>query len=176
MVIHQSMWIQWLSFKNLTKKVNDPKMTFDPTSVDITCVNLPKDHHIQVPWKYIKVCGYSDPFFNNLNQRSLTPRWPLTPHEVTCMTLPKDHCVQFPWGCINVCGYSYQFCKTLTKITAYYMYILRTERAITIDQNWAYWGPNFFNTRGPNGPANFGRISTPTCCDVKRNDNCLKLL
>ena len=27
-----------------TKKVNDPKMTFDPTSVDITCVTLPNDH------------------------------------------------------------------------------------------------------------------------------------
>ena len=96
-------------------------MTFDPTSVEVTCV--------QVPWKYIKVCGYSDPFCKtwtkgqwplddlwpricwglmcdstqgslcpspmkilqsmwiqwpflqkNLNQRSLTPRWPLTPH------------------------------------------------------------------------------------------------
>ena len=32
------------------------------------------------PWKYIKVCGYSDPFSKNLNQRSLTPRWLLTPH------------------------------------------------------------------------------------------------
>ena len=34
------------------------------------------------PWKYIKVCGYSETFFakKNLNQRSLTPRWPLTPH------------------------------------------------------------------------------------------------
>ena len=31
-------------------------------------------------WKYIKVCGYSDRFCKNLNQRSLTPRWPLTPH------------------------------------------------------------------------------------------------
>ena len=29
-------------------------------------------------WKYIKVCGYSDRFCKNLNQRSLTPRWPLT--------------------------------------------------------------------------------------------------
>ena len=28
----------------------------------------------------IKVCGYSDCFCKNLNQRSLTPRWPLTPH------------------------------------------------------------------------------------------------
>ena len=24
------------------------------------CVTLPKDHCIQVPWKYIKVYGYSD--------------------------------------------------------------------------------------------------------------------
>ena len=55
-------------------------MTFDPTFVDVTCVTLPKDHCVQVPWKYIKVCGYSDPFCKNLNQRSLTPRWPLTPH------------------------------------------------------------------------------------------------
>ena len=55
-------------------------MTFDPTSVEVTCVTLPKDHCVQVPWKYIKVCGYSDPFCKNLNQRSATPRWPLTPH------------------------------------------------------------------------------------------------
>ena len=55
-------------------------MTFDPTSVEVTCVTLPKDHCVQVPWKYIKVCGYSDPFCKNLNQRSLTPRWPLTAH------------------------------------------------------------------------------------------------
>ena len=55
-------------------------MTFDPTSVEVTCVTLPKDHCVQVPWKYIKVCGYSEPFCLNLNQRSLTPRWPLTPH------------------------------------------------------------------------------------------------
>ena len=31
-------------------------------------------------WTYIKVCGYSDSFCKNLNQRSLTPRWHLTPH------------------------------------------------------------------------------------------------
>ena len=56
-------------------------MTFDPTSVEVTCVTLPKDHCVQVPWKYIKVCGYSDLFAKkNLKQRSLTPRWPLTPH------------------------------------------------------------------------------------------------
>ena len=31
-------------------------------------------------WSYMKVCGYSDIFCKNLNQRSFTPRWPLTPH------------------------------------------------------------------------------------------------
>ena len=46
----------------------------------LKCVTLPKDHCVQVPWKYIKVCGYSDFFCKNLKQRSLTPRWPLTPH------------------------------------------------------------------------------------------------
>ena len=57
-------------------------MSFDPTSVEVTCVTLPKDHCVQVPWKYIKVCRYSDLFSKKktLNQRSLTPRWPLTPH------------------------------------------------------------------------------------------------
>ena len=55
-------------------------MTFDPKSVEVTCFTLPKDHCVQALWKYIKVCGYSDSFFKNLNEeRSLTPRWPLTP-------------------------------------------------------------------------------------------------
>ena len=38
----------------------DSKMTFDPTSVEVTYVTLHKDHCIQVPWKYVKVCAYSD--------------------------------------------------------------------------------------------------------------------
>ena len=37
-------------------------MTFDPMSVEVTCVTLPKDHCVQVPWQYINVCGYSDEF------------------------------------------------------------------------------------------------------------------
>ena len=51
-----------------------------PHICEVTCVTLSKDHRVQVPLKYIKVCGYSDRFCKNLNQRSLTPRWPLTPH------------------------------------------------------------------------------------------------
>ena len=37
-------------------------MTFDPMSVEVTCVTLPKDHCVQVPWQFINVCGYSDQF------------------------------------------------------------------------------------------------------------------
>ena len=68
-------------FFKLNQNVNDPKMTFDLTSVEVTCVTVPKDHCIQVPWKYIKVCGYSDPFSKKRKklERSLTPRWPSTP-------------------------------------------------------------------------------------------------
>ena len=55
-------------------------MTFDPTSVEVLCVTLPKDHCVQVPWKYIKVCGYSDPFCKKLEPKVIDPWWPLTPH------------------------------------------------------------------------------------------------
>ena len=65
-------------FQKLNQKVNDPKMTFDPTSVVVTCDYL-MIIVSQVPLNYIKVCGYRDLFFKNLNQRSLTPWWPLTP-------------------------------------------------------------------------------------------------
>ena len=55
-------------------------------------------------------------FFKNLNQRSLTPRWPLVPSLLKSrVTLPKDHCVQVPWKYIKVCGYSDFFPKTWTK-------------------------------------------------------------
>ena len=76
--LHQSMWIQCPFFQKHEPKVIDHKMTFDPKSVEVTYVTLPKDHCVQVPQKYITVCGYSDPFFKNLNQRSLTPDdlWP----------------------------------------------------------------------------------------------------
>ena len=67
------------------------------------------------------------PFFKNLNQRSLTPRWPLT----SCLlrshvTLPKGHCVQVPWEYINFCGYNDRFCKmphTTYYIHTYYIHV-----------------------------------------------------
>ena len=67
---------------------------------------LLKDHCVQVSRKYIKVCGYSDPLFKNLNQRSLTSRWPLTP------SLLRSHVWLYPriivskshdntWKCVD---------------------------------------------------------------------------
>ena len=100
-------------FSKLNQKVNYPKMTFDPFSVEVTYVTLPKDHFIQVPWKYVKVCGYSDLFFQKLEPKVMDPQMTFDPKSVeyTCVTLPKDPCVQVPWEYINVCGYSDQFCK-----------------------------------------------------------------
>ena len=38
-------------FQKLEPKVIDPYMTFDPTSIEVTCVTLPKDHCFQDPWE-----------------------------------------------------------------------------------------------------------------------------
>ena len=48
-------------------------MTFDPTSVEVTSVTLPKDHFIQVPWKYVNECEYSDLFFKKLEPKVMDP-------------------------------------------------------------------------------------------------------
>ena len=48
-------------------------MTFEPTSVEVTCMSLPKDHFVQVPWKYVKVCGYNDLFSKTWTKG----HWPL---------------------------------------------------------------------------------------------------
>ena len=48
--------------QKLEPKVIDPQMTFDPKSVEVTCVTLPKDHCVQEPWEYINVCGYCNQF------------------------------------------------------------------------------------------------------------------
>ena len=80
MKIHQSMWIQWPFLQKLEPKVIEPKMTIDPTSVKVLCVTLPKDHCVQVPWKYIKVCGYSDLFLQKTWTKGHWPLDDLWPH------------------------------------------------------------------------------------------------
>ena len=104
------------------KNLNQRSLTFDPKSVGVTCVTLPKDHCNQVSRKYIKVCGYSDSFLQKLEPKVIDPlmTFDLTSVKVTCVTLPKDHCVQVPWEYINVCGYSDQFFKKYHILHTYY--------------------------------------------------------
>ena len=47
-------------------------MTFDPTSVEVTCVTVPKDHYVQVPWEYVNVCGYRYQFCRNYHIHTYT--------------------------------------------------------------------------------------------------------
>ena len=54
-------------------------MTFDPTYVNVSCVTLPKDHCVQLPWKYIKVYGYSDHFSKNLTKKINDPKMTFDP-------------------------------------------------------------------------------------------------
>ena len=113
------MWIQWPFFAKTWTKGHWPLDDLWPH----ICWGLMWDSTQgslcpSPPWKYIKVCGYSDLFCKkNLNQRSLTPRWPLTPHLLRSYVwpLPKDHLVQVPWKYIKVCGYSELFAKSWTK-------------------------------------------------------------
>ena len=56
------MWIHWPFFSKTWTKGHWPLDDLWPQSVEITCVTLPKDQCIQVPWQYINVCGYSDQF------------------------------------------------------------------------------------------------------------------
>ena len=105
-------------------------MTFDPISVEVTCVTLPKDHCVHVPWKYIQVCGYSDPFCKNLNQRSLTPRWPLTPH------LLRSHVWLYPRIIVSKShGNTSMYVDTVINFANYHIhthnYVLHTSLRIT---------------------------------------------
>ena len=56
------MWIHWPFFPKSWTKGHWPLDDLWPMSVEVTCVTLPKDHCVQVPWWYINVCGYSDQF------------------------------------------------------------------------------------------------------------------
>ena len=51
---------------------NHCNVRFDPIPVKV-------NHYVQVPWKYIKVCEYSD-FFQKLEQKSHWPLDDLWPH------------------------------------------------------------------------------------------------
>ena len=104
-------------FQKLNQKVNEPKMTFDPTSVEVICVTIPKEHYIQVPGKYVKEYGYSDPFSKKLEPKVIDPRWPLTSGLLRSHVwlYPWVIVSQVPWKYIKVCEYSDPFFKNLNQ-------------------------------------------------------------
>ena len=110
-------------------------MIFDPTSVEVTCVTLPKDHCVQVPWKYINVDTVT------LSAKTWTKgHWPLDdlwPHICwghMCDSTQGSLCSS-PMGNINVCGYSDQFWKYHIHTT---YYILRTTYRMS-DRIVSFW-------------------------------------
>ena len=91
--------------------------------------------------KYIKVCGYSYLFCQkkNLNQRSLTPRWPLTPH------LLRSHVWLYPRIIVskshgNTSMYVdtvHEFCK-LPHTYTYYVHTTYILRTYYVQNQWSH--------------------------------------
>ena len=131
--IHESMWIQWPFFQILEPEVIDPKMTFELKSVEVTCVTLPKDHCVPVPQKYIKVCGYSDPFFQKFWTKG---HWPLDDLWPPCLF--RSHVWLYPRMIVSMShGNTSMYVDTVINSAKYHIhityrrYILRTEWVIT---------------------------------------------
>ena len=70
-------------------------MTFEPTSVEVTCVSLPKDHCVQIPWGYISVCGYSNQFCKSLQNFANQDYHILHKYYIHTTYRISDHIVDF---------------------------------------------------------------------------------
>ena len=140
MVCTWRMWIQWYYFSKLNQKVNYPKMTFDPTSVEVTYVTLPKDHFIQVPWKYVKVCGYSDPFFQKLEPKvmeHLDDLWPQVCWGHMCDATQESLCPS-PMGIHQCMWIQWSILQNSTHIYIHTTYYIRTTYTMS-DHNSLFW-------------------------------------
>ena len=140
MSIHERMWIQWHYFSKLNQKVNYSKMTFDPTSVEVSCVTLPKDHFIQVPWKYVKICGYTVTFFSKTWTKGHGPLddlWPqvcwghmcdATQGSLCPSSMGIHQCMWIQWSILQNSTHIYIL---HTMYILHTTYILRTQWVIT---------------------------------------------
>ena len=79
MVIYPSMWIQWLFFKNLTKRSMNPRWPLTPLPLRSCVWFYPRIIVSKSRENMLKYVDTVTLFSKNLNQRSMTPRWPLTP-------------------------------------------------------------------------------------------------
>ena len=123
-VIHLSMWTGYSKyiFRNFTTRSVSLRWHLTPVLLNrSTCVMLPKDHCIKIPWKYIKVYGYSNYVSTPLTKRAMI-QWTLNDLDlhlcyvkVTCETQPKDYCVQLPKNISQHVDTVTLFSKALTK-------------------------------------------------------------
>ena len=116
MKIHQCTWIQWSILQMTNQRSLTPRWPLTPHLLR-SYVWLPKDHCVQVPWKYFKVCGYSDLFCKKTWTKGHWPLDNLWPH--ICWGHMYDStqgllCLS-PMKYIKVCGYSDPFCKNLNQ-------------------------------------------------------------
>ena len=111
-------------------------MAFDPTSVEVTCVTLPTDHCVQVSWKYIKVCGYSELFAKTWTKG----HWPLDdlwPHicwghmcdstqgSLCPSPMGIHQCMQIQWS-------------ILQKLPHTYTYYIHTHTTYYVQNQWSH--------------------------------------
>ena len=87
-----SMWIQWLFFKNFTKRSMTPRWSLTLLLLRSHVWLYPRIINcIQVPWKYVQVCGYSDALKKKKNKAVLEPRvLPALRSHTFC-----NHCIRF---------------------------------------------------------------------------------
>ena len=119
--VNTSTYVDTVTKNSIKRSVtsNNPKMTFDPTSIEVTCVTLSKDY---CPNSHKNAPKHVDSyllFFKNLNQRSIIHRWPLTllllrlhvylywsnddPLIIVCPCLMGIYqCMWMPWSILQI--------------------------------------------------------------------------
>ena len=127
----------WLYMKECGQRSMTPKWPLTPLLLRAHVwlyprIILSKSHENM---SKVKVWGYSDPFFKNLNQRSLIPRWPLTPH------LLRSHVWLNPRIIVSEShGNTSMHVDTVINFTKYHIhttYILRTYIHTVLRTEWA---------------------------------------
>ena len=142
--IRQSMWIQWPFF---------PKTW----TVEVTCVTLPKDHFVQVPWKYIKVCGYSDPFSKTWTKGHwfLDDLWPQVCWSHMCDStqgslcpspMEIHQCMWIQWSILHIFNQDFHILRTYYKLRTYRMsdHIVSSWTKFRWDKNSVFFVTLFF--------------------------------
>ena len=146
-------------------------MTFDPMYVEVTCVTLPKGCCVQVPWKYIKVCGYSDQF----SKTRTKGHWPL---DDLWTHVCWGHMCDSNQGSLCPCPMGIHQCMwiqwSICKMTTYYIHILRTEWVITKSFTELSSGETKMKTPWEASTILHNFLNVFLCCQINKNPHKLQ--